>query len=161
LFVSIFGGLLPLPKWDEYDFDAFGVGMFSKGHIFGTDFDGQDVLAQLVHGTRMSLVISFVSVLAASVIGGVLGIIAAYRRGWVDSVITMYFNVTLSIPTLILVLPCLQAPIHSTRVLACREYWFSSCHSLSSLSRYLADLRARLLCPGRGATSFLLQNRLA
>jgi peptide/nickel transport system permease protein len=104
LFVSIFGGLLPLPKWDEYDFDAFGVGIFSKGHIFGTDFEGQDVLSQLVHGTRMSLVISFVSVLAASVIGGVLGIIAAYRRGWVDSVITMYFNVTLSIPTLILVL---------------------------------------------------------
>jgi peptide/nickel transport system permease protein len=78
--------------------------MFSKGHLFGTDYDGSDILSQLVHGTRMSLVISFVSVLAASLIGGALGIIAAYRRGWIDSVITMYFNVTLSIPTLILVL---------------------------------------------------------
>jgi peptide/nickel transport system permease protein len=104
LFISIFGGLLPLPEWDDYDYDASGVGMFSKGHLFGTDFDGSDLLSQLVHGTRMSLVISFVSVLAASLIGGALGIIAAYRRGWVDSVITMYFNVTLSIPTLILVL---------------------------------------------------------
>jgi peptide/nickel transport system permease protein len=35
-------------------------------------------------------------------IGGALGIVAAYWRGWVDSVITMYFNVTLSIPNLIL-----------------------------------------------------------
>ena len=104
LFMSLFGGILPLPKWDDYDFDYTGAGMFTPGHIFGTDFDGADLLSQIVHGTRNSIFIAFVSVIAAMLIGGLLGITAAYRRGWVDSIVTMYFNVTLSIPTLVLVL---------------------------------------------------------
>ena len=37
LFMSLFGGILPLPKWDDYDFDYTGAGMFTPGHIFGTD----------------------------------------------------------------------------------------------------------------------------
>jgi peptide/nickel transport system permease protein len=104
LFLAVFGNFLPLPKWNDYDFDNSGVGMFKGGHIFGTDFDGADLLSQIVHGTRISMLIAVTSVTAAMIIGGALGIIAAYRRGWIDAVITMYFNVTLSVPTLILVL---------------------------------------------------------
>jgi ABC-type dipeptide/oligopeptide/nickel transport system permease subunit len=96
--------MLPITDWKFNDFDAAGVGLFSPNHILGADFDGVDMLAAVIHGTRWSIVISFVSVFVASVIGGALGIVAAYWRGWVDSVITMYFNVTLSIPTLILTL---------------------------------------------------------
>jgi ABC-type dipeptide/oligopeptide/nickel transport system permease subunit len=104
LFMALFGNVLPLPKWDDYDFESSGVGLFSPRHFLGTDFDGADLLSQVIHGTRISLMIAFISVAAAMLIGGALGITAAYRRGWVDSVITMYFNVTLSIPTLVLVL---------------------------------------------------------
>lgn len=104
IFMSVFGGLLPLPKWDDYDFEYTAAGLFTPGHILGTDYDGGDLLSQIIHGTRNSIVIAFVSVAAAMLIGGILGITAAYRRGWVDSIVTMYFNVTLSIPTLVLVL---------------------------------------------------------
>ncbi|MFM9136726.1 MAG: ABC transporter permease, partial [Actinomycetota bacterium] len=104
VFMSIFGDMLPITDWQYNDFEAAGVGLFSPNHILGTDFDGVDMLAAVIHGTRWSIVISFVSVFVASVLGGALGIVAAYWRGWVDSVITMYFNVTLSIPTLILTL---------------------------------------------------------
>ncbi len=104
IFMSVFGGLLPLPKWDDNDFEYTGAGLFTPGHILGTDYDGADLLSQIIHGTRNSIVIAFVSVAAAMLIGGILGITAAYRRGWVDSIVTMYFNVTLSIPTLVLVL---------------------------------------------------------
>jgi peptide/nickel transport system permease protein len=102
--MSILGGILPLPKWNDYDFEYMGAGLFTPGHILGTDYDGADLLSQIVHGARNSILIAFVSVAAAMLIGGILGITAAYRRGWVDSVVTMYFNVTLSIPTLVLVL---------------------------------------------------------
>lgn len=102
VFLSFFGDLLPLPSYSDYDFDHPAARMFSGKHVLGTDLDGVDILSAIVHGTRMSIVISFVCVGAAMVIGGTLGIVAAYWRGWVDSIITMYFNVTLSIPNLIL-----------------------------------------------------------
>ena len=100
--ISFIGDWLPLPGLDEYDFDNTSAGLFSGKHILGTDLDGLDILSGIVHGTRMSIIISFVCVSVAMVLGGALGILAAYWRGWVDSVITMYFNVTLSIPNLIL-----------------------------------------------------------
>jgi len=114
---SIFGELFPLPAWDYSNSDVLGVGMFSPGHLFGTDYIGVDQLSAIIHGTRYSLGIAFVTVFFGMVIGGFLGILAAYRRGWVDAVISMYFNTTLSIPTLILVvtmLRFLQAQIPST-----------------------------------------------
>lgn len=103
-FLSAFGDSLPITDWKVNDFERAGAGLFSPGHILGADFDGIDMLAAVIHGTRWSIVISFVSVFVASILGGALGIVAAYWRGWLDSVITMYFNVTLSVPTLILTL---------------------------------------------------------
>ena len=102
-FFSIFGDLFPLPDWNYSNPDVLGVGMFSPGHFFGTDYIGVDQLSAIIHGTRYSLGIAFITVFFGMVIGGFLGILAAYRRGWVDAVISMYFNTTLSIPTLILV----------------------------------------------------------
>jgi peptide/nickel transport system permease protein len=102
ILISFIGDLLPLPGLDEYNFENTSAGLFSGKHILGTDLDGLDILSGIVHGTRMSIIISFVCVSVAMVLGGALGILAAYWRGWVDSVITMYFNVTLSIPNLIL-----------------------------------------------------------
>lgn len=104
LLMSTIGGLLPLPNWRVGDYDYLGVGMFSKGHFFGTDTQGIDQLSAIVHGTRLSLTISFTSVIFGIVIGGFLGIVAAYSRGWLDKLILMYFNVSLSIPTIILAL---------------------------------------------------------
>lgn len=104
LFAALFGDFLPLPAWNDFDYDNLGVPIFSDGHWLGTDPDGVDILSGLVHGARVSLGISFSSVLAGSVIGGMLGMLAAYRRGWIDAAITMYFNVALALPTIVLTL---------------------------------------------------------
>lgn len=104
LLAAIFGGLLPLPKWDDYDFENLAAPMFSPGHILGTDYDGNDVLSGIIHGARTSLGIAVTAVLLGAIIGGALGIIAAYRRGWIDSVLSMYYNVSLAIPTIVLTL---------------------------------------------------------
>ena len=100
--IAVIGDALPLPDHKEYFFENAGAGVFSGKHILGTDLDGIDILSSIIHGTRMSILIAFVCVAVGMLIGGALGIVAAYWRGWVDSVITMYFNVTLSIPNLIL-----------------------------------------------------------
>ena len=102
VFLALVGDMLPFPDHKEFDFDHAAAGLFSGKHILGTDLDGIDLLSATIHGTRMSLLISVVCVTIGMVIGGALGILAAYRRGWTDSIITMYFNVTLSIPNLIL-----------------------------------------------------------
>lgn len=101
---AVFGDFFPLPRWNDYDYEALGLPLFSPGHILGTDFDGTDVLSGLIHGARTSLGMASAAVLLGSLIGGALGVVAAYRRGRIDSVITMFFNVMLSIPTLVLTL---------------------------------------------------------
>lgn len=101
---AVFGDLFPIPPWDDYNYDNLGVPIFSPGHLLGTDFDGTDTFAGIVHGARTSLGIALTAVIVGAVIGGAIGITAAYRRGRFDSVVTMYFNVALSIPTLVLTL---------------------------------------------------------
>jgi len=100
--LAAIGDLLPLPDYKEFNFDSASAGLFSGKHILGTDLDGVDILSGIIHGTRLSIVIATICVVVGMVIGGALGIIAAYWRGWIDTIITTYFNVTLSIPNLIL-----------------------------------------------------------
>lgn len=100
--ISFIGDWLPLPQYNEYDFDRPSARFFTGNHILGTDLDGSDILSTIVHGTRLSILISFSCVAIGMLIGGAMGIVAAYWRGKVDSIITMYFNVTLSIPNLVL-----------------------------------------------------------
>ena len=83
-FFAIFGRLLPLPDPLFSDFEGLGVGLFSPGHILGADTNGYDLLANVVVGAQTSLLIALVSVGLGGLIGAVLGIIAAYRRGRLD-----------------------------------------------------------------------------
>lgn len=76
----------------------------STKHWFGTDKLGRDVMAGMIHGSRVSLSIGFVAVGIAVVIGVVLGAIAGYFGSWVDLVISRMFEVMLSIPTFFLLI---------------------------------------------------------
>lgn len=82
--------------------DWFSKGF--KGHIFGCDQMGRDVLARLLLGGKISIAISFAVVLIQVVFGTVMGVLAGYYGGWVDSVIMRACDVVLSIPNLILAL---------------------------------------------------------
>jgi peptide/nickel transport system permease protein len=94
--------LLPLPDPLFSDFEGLGVGLFSPGHILGADTNGYDLLANVVVGAQTSLLIALVSVGLGGLIGAVLGIIAAYRRGRLDYFVNTTFNIFLSIPNLVL-----------------------------------------------------------
>ena len=72
--------------------------------LLGTDNEGQSVLANLVYGTRTSLLVGLVAGLIASAIGLVLGLVAGYQGGWLDDVISGLTNVALAIPSIVLVI---------------------------------------------------------
>lgn len=76
----------------------------SRKHWLGTDKLGRDVMAGMIHGSRISLSIGFVAVGIAVIIGLVLGAIAGYFAGWVDLVISRLFEIMLSIPTFFLLI---------------------------------------------------------
>jgi len=102
LFFVVTGSFLPLPNPTEYDPDASGVGLFSPGHILGTDINGYDLLSNVVNGARISILIALISVGVGGLIGSAIGIGSAYVRGKLDIAVNLLFNILLSIPNLVL-----------------------------------------------------------
>ena len=76
----------------------------SGEHPLGTDRLGRDILAGMIHGSRISLSIGFVAVGIAVVIGVILGALAGYFGGWVDLVVSRLFEIMISIPTFFLLI---------------------------------------------------------
>ena len=72
----------------------------SLHHWLGTTGQGQDVLAQLVVGTRVSLLIGFGVGLAVVLIGALVGVTAGFYGGRIDGLLSLLFNVFLVIPGL-------------------------------------------------------------
>lgn len=62
---------------------------------------GRDMLARIVHGARISLLVSFLATLVSVVIGTVMGIIAGYFGGWVDYLISRAMDAFLAFPLLL------------------------------------------------------------
>ncbi len=79
----------------------------SRLNPLGTNQAGIDVFAQLVHGTRIALLVGFVSMGIASVVGITLGAIAGYFGGSVDVVVSRIIEVVMCIPALVLILALL------------------------------------------------------
>jgi dipeptide transport system permease protein len=73
-------------------------------YLLGTDAVGRDILSRLIYGTRFSLFIGVI-VTTISLVGGiVIGVIAGYFRGWVDTVIMRLMDIILAFPSLLLAL---------------------------------------------------------
>jgi peptide/nickel transport system permease protein len=68
----------------------------------GSDELGRDLLSRVIHGARISLIVAFASVALSGVVGTTLGMIAGYRRGWVEIAVMRVVDVFLSIPAILL-----------------------------------------------------------
>ena len=83
------GGRLDSPGWDNW---------------FGTDSNGRDMFSRTIWGARVSLMVGLVSILAGFLIGGVIGVVSGYRRGFIDRTLSFFVFVILSFPSLVLFL---------------------------------------------------------
>uniref|UniRef100_A0A9E8CS48 ABC transporter permease n=1 Tax=Bosea sp. NBC_00436 TaxID=2969620 RepID=A0A9E8CS48_9HYPH len=68
----------------------------------GSDELGRDLLSRVIYGARISLIVAFASVILSGVVGTTLGMIAGYRRGWVEIAVMRVVDVFLSIPAILL-----------------------------------------------------------
>ena len=100
-------GLLHDPGQTDLGNTLAPPGFLSGGswsHPLGTDKLGQDVLAQLVEGGRLTLFIGLVGALVSIGPGTLMGVLAGYFRGWVDVVISRLIDAQLALPFILIAL---------------------------------------------------------
>jgi peptide/nickel transport system permease protein len=78
-------------------------------HPLGTDKLGRDILSRMIHGARVSLVVSMVAIFVGGIIGTSLGLISGYFGGKVDGVLMRLVDISLSLPTILLALVLVAA----------------------------------------------------
>jgi peptide/nickel transport system permease protein len=103
IFLALTAGLLPLKSPTFQDYTAVNVGP-SLHHLLGTDDLGRDLLSRVIYGSRVSLVIGFVSVALGMLTGGTLGLLAGYKGGAPDTVLNAGSFVILAFPPLLAIL---------------------------------------------------------
>ena len=75
---------------------------------FGTDNSSHDVFARCIYGARQTLIIGIGATLIGLTVGGFLGVIAGYYRGWTDRVVSIIVDCLLALPPLLLALLLIQ-----------------------------------------------------
>ena len=93
---------LPDPNYQGF---VFGDGKTNEGptasHWLGTDNVSRDILARLIYGARVSLIFAFSLVAVGVIVGGTLGSIAGYFRGFLETFLMALVDTWLSFPPLI------------------------------------------------------------
>ncbi|MEQ4617815.1 MAG: ABC transporter permease [Corticimicrobacter sp.] len=115
--VLLIGAILIAPFFapqDPYDLLALNImdGRLPPGsehmdgwtYWLGTDSQGRDMLSAILYGLRISLMVGLTAVLLSTLIGSVAGLLAAYKGGWVDTLLMRLVDFILGFPTILVAL---------------------------------------------------------
>ncbi|RQW77644.1 MAG: ABC transporter permease, partial [Methanothrix sp.] len=101
LIVAVFAGAVaPYDPWLR--FSPFMCPCFA--HLLGTNDLGNDILSELIFGTRVSLIVGFGAAFMATIIGTVVGLLSGYFRGLADELLMGLTDVFLMIPQIPLII---------------------------------------------------------
>jgi peptide/nickel transport system permease protein len=81
----------------------------SVTYFLGTDALGRDVLSRIIYGARISAIVGFAAVLLSAFVGTLLGMVAGYSGGKLDSVIMRFTDVMLAMPVILIAMAIIAA----------------------------------------------------
>ncbi len=106
LFILELTVCLAAPLFTRYGYNALDFSsMFespSLRHFFGTDNLGRDIFTRVLYGGRYSITMGLFSVVISMAVGSVLGSLAGFFGGWVDSVVMRLLDVIQALPSMLL-----------------------------------------------------------
>jgi len=105
LFLYSFGGAFLVSEAEANATDT-GIRLQppSAEYIFGTDQIGRDILARTIYGGQISLLIGLAAVILETIVGVLIGAIAGYYGGWIDSILMRFTEAMFNIPQLFLLI---------------------------------------------------------
>ena len=98
IFTAIFAPWLA--PFDPYERVARPFQHPSASHLLGTNDIGQDIISEMIWGTRISLSIGIIAAAIAIILGTAIGILSGYYRRWLDTILMRFVDVVLVIPFL-------------------------------------------------------------
>jgi len=115
--IVLLAALAPVASWhDPIQQDLLQILQGpSWSHPLGTDELGRDVWARLLYGARTDLRVAFLAVLFPFAIGTLVGLLAGYFGGWVDTVSNWFVNVVVAFPFYVLIIALVFALGSGTR----------------------------------------------
>jgi peptide/nickel transport system permease protein len=100
--VALLAPLLAPYDPNANDYAALANPYPSAEHWLGTDNQGRDILSRIIWGARTVLIVAPIAVVIAYTIGCAMGLVAGYKGGWYDVVLSRISDVILSFPVIIL-----------------------------------------------------------
>jgi peptide/nickel transport system permease protein len=99
--IAIFGPMFAPHDYARQDLLNSYAKPLSEGHLLGTDQLGRDELSRLLEGIRISMGVGVVTTAAVLIIGTVVGMVAGYYRGWVDTIINGFVEMVWGFPLIL------------------------------------------------------------
>jgi peptide/nickel transport system permease protein len=139
-FCFIWPLVYPVPKPVGGSILDSGLPLWSRGHIFGTDTVGNDIMSRILYGGRVSFEVAAAVQVIGLVVGGLLGMIAGYRGGTLEAVLMRVLDVFIAFPSLVLVL----AIVDSLGQSELNVIWALSAFSIPAFARVTRAATLRL-----------------
>lgn len=107
LLVAIILSAIIIPNVSPYTYKGQSADVRQSAsfqHPFGTDKLGRDILVRVMYGTRISLLVGFVTMVLVCLIGITYGGIAAYVGGWWDNLMMRFVDLMMAVPSLLIII---------------------------------------------------------